>query len=199
VRRPFAPLAGEAPAGDFHVLPLEGRLHLLDREPVGGEPVRVDRDLDLALALAHERDGPDILHALERALDPLVGQLRDLPRGPAGRDDQGQDGRRIDVELLETGASVPWGSCERIVATFSRTSCAAVSMSRSRMNETKTWPCPSIVIERSSSIPLMVLTTSSMRLVIWLSTSSGLAPGRWVVTVTVGMSTFGKMSKPRSR
>ncbi len=98
-----------------------------------------------------------------------------------------------------TGASVPCGNWARIVATFSRTSCAAPSMSRSRMNETKTWLWPSIVVERSSSIPLIVLTTSSIRLVTWLSTSSGLAPGSRVVTVTVGMSTFGKMSRPRSR
>ena len=98
-----------------------------------------------------------------------------------------------------TGGSVPCGSWARIVATFSRTSCAADSMSRSRMNETKIWLCPSIVVERSSSIPLIVLTTSSIRLVTWLSTSSGLAPGSRVVTVTVGMSTFGKMSRPRSR
>ena len=68
-----------------------------------------------------------------------------------------------------------------MVATFSRTSCAAASMSRSRMNETKIWLWPSIVVERSSSMPLMVLTTSSIRLVIWLSTSSGLAPGSRVV------------------
>src|SRR5262245_35770968 len=98
-----------------------------------------------------------------------------------------------------TGGSVPSGSWARTVATFSRTSCAAASISRSRMNETKIWLCPSIVVERSSSIPLMVLTASSIRFVTWLSASSGLAPGSRVVTVTVGMSTFGKMSRPRSR
>ncbi len=84
-------------------------------------------------------------------------------------------------------------------AIFSRTSWAADSMSRSRMNDTKTWLWPSMVVERSSSIPLIVSTTSSIRFVTGLSTSSGLAPGRRVVTVTVGMSTFGKMSRPRSR
>ena len=42
----------------------------------------------------------------------------------------------------------------------------------------------------------MVLTTSSMGLVIWLSISSGEAPGRRVVMVMVGRSTLGKMSTP---
>src|SRR4029450_3046686 len=60
----------------------------------------------------------------------------------------------------------------------------------------KTWLCPSMVEERSSSRPLMVLTTSSMGLVIWLSISSGDAPGKSVVIVMVGRSTLGKMSTP---
>ena len=97
----LAPLAREAPARDLHVLPLEGGLHLLDREPVRGEPARIHGDLDLALPLAHQRHGADVLHALERPLDPLVGQLRDLPRGPAAGDDEGEDGRRVEVELLD--------------------------------------------------------------------------------------------------
>ena len=53
-----------------------------------------------------------------------------------------------------------------------------------------------MVEERSSSSPLMVLTTSSMGLVIWLSISSGEAPGSRVVMVMVGRSTLGKMSTP---
>ena len=53
-----------------------------------------------------------------------------------------------------------------------------------------------MVVERSSSRPLIVLTTSSMGLVIWLSISSGLAPGSRVVIVMVGRSTLGKMSTP---
>ena len=42
----------------------------------------------------------------------------------------------------------------------------------------------------------MVLTTSSIGLVIWLSISSGEAPGSRVVMVMVGRSTLGKMSTP---
>jgi hypothetical protein len=42
----------------------------------------------------------------------------------------------------------------------------------------------------------MVLTTSSIGLVTWLSISSGEAPGSRVVIVMVGRSTLGKMSTP---
>src|SRR5262249_23467421 len=74
---------------------------LLDREAVGDQAVRVDRDLDLALAVADERDGADVLDRLQPALDPLVGQLGDLARGAAARDHQRHDRRRIHVELLD--------------------------------------------------------------------------------------------------
>ena len=58
---------------------------------------------------------------------------------------------------------------------------------------------PSDEVERSSSIPLIVLTASSILSVISVSTSSGAAPGRRVVTTTVGKSTFGKRSSPSLR
>jgi hypothetical protein len=50
---------------------------------------------------------------------------------------------------------------------------------------------PSDETERSSSIPLMVLTASSILSVISVSICSGAAPGCTVVTSTVGKSTFG--------
>ena len=56
---------------------------------------------------------------------------------------------------------------------------------------------PSDEVERSSSMPLMVLTASSILSVISVSISSGAAPGSRVVTTTVGKSTFGKRSTPR--
>ncbi|CAN5859725.1 hypothetical protein BH24ACI4_BH24ACI4_10890 [soil metagenome] len=55
---------------------------------------------------------------------------------------------------------------------------------------------PSDDMDRSSSIPLIVLTASSILSVISLSISSGAAPGSRVVTITVGKSTFGKRSTP---
>src|SRR5215204_1182967 len=45
-------------------------------------------------------------------------------------------------------------------------------------------------------MPLMVLTASSTLSVTSLSTCSGAAPGRRVVTVTVGKSTVGSRSTP---
>jgi hypothetical protein len=94
------------------------------------------------------------------------------------------------------GDSVPAGSRASTVPTFSRTSLAASCTFRSSTKVAKIWLWPSMVDERSSSRPLMVLTTSSMGLVIWLSISSGDAPGKSVVMVMVGRSTLGKMSTP---
>jgi hypothetical protein len=61
---------------------------------------------------------------------------------------------------------------------------------------TSTSETPSAEVERSSSMPEMVLTASSMRLVTCVSTSSGEAP-RSVMMVTVGNSIFGNRSTPR--
>jgi hypothetical protein len=49
---------------------------------------------------------------------------------------------------------------------------------------------------RSSSMPLIVLTASSMRLVICVSISSALAPGRLACTDTTAASVFGIRSRP---
>src|SRR5258708_11141579 len=56
---------------------------------------------------------------------------------------------------------------------------------------------PAEEVDRNSSIPLMVLTASSILSEISVSTSSGAAPGSLVVTTTVGKSTLGKRSRPR--
>jgi hypothetical protein len=75
--------------------------------------------------------------------------------------------------------------------TLSRTSCTATSTSFSRANIRKIWATPSLEIERSSSMPLMVLTASSNLSVICVSTSWGAAPGRRATTETMGKSTLG--------
>lgn len=56
---------------------------------------------------------------------------------------------------------------------------------------------PAPEIDRSSSIPSTVFTSSSMISVIAASVSSGDAPGRLVRTLTVGRSTDGSRSTPR--
>ena len=92
------------------------------------------------------------------------------------------------------GASILSGSVARMRFTRSRTSCAATSTFLSRLNETSTWEMPSVEVERSSSIPLTVLTASSILSVISVSISFGVAPSSRVRTITEGKSTFGKRS-----
>ncbi len=65
--------------------------------------------------------------------------------------------------------------------TLSRTSCAATSTFFSSRNVTMTCDTPSDETERSSSMPLMVLTASSILSLISVSTCSGAAPGSRVV------------------
>ncbi len=79
----------------------------------------------------------------------------------------------------------------------SRTSCAAVSASFSSLKETTTCEMPSDDVEVSVSMPLMVLTDSSILSVTSVSICSGAAPGSRVVTEIVGMSTLGNRSTPR--
>ena len=56
---------------------------------------------------------------------------------------------------------------------------------------------PGLEIERSSWMPWIVLTCSSIFCETWVSISSVEAPGSSVRTVTVGRSTAGKRSTPR--
>ncbi len=80
--------------------------------------------------------------------------------------------------------------------TLSRTSCAATSTSFSSTKEMITIDTPSDEVERNSSMPLIVLTASSILSVISVSTCSGAAPGSRVVTRMVGKSTLGNRSTP---
>src|SRR5919206_382714 len=50
------------PARNLDVLPLDGVAHLIGRQPVRVEPVGVQHQLNLALALAVIADGADVLH-----------------------------------------------------------------------------------------------------------------------------------------
>ncbi len=84
------------------------------------------------------------------------------------------------------GGSVSRGNCPWTPATLSRTSWVAASMSRSRLNEIVQRAEPWLELQRSSSMPLIVLTADSIALVTDVSISSALAPGRPADTVTVG-------------
>ncbi len=96
------------------------------------------------------------------------------------------------VEIFSiTGGSTSLGRSRVMAATLSRISWAATSGSFSSTKVTHVIETPSAERERSSSMPLTVLTDSSMRLVTWVSTSSGEAPRRVVVMVTTGNSILG--------
>ena len=99
--------------------------------------------------------------------------------------------------LLTTAGSVSRG--KRTVATLSRTSCVAASISRSRVKVIVQLPLPWLELQRSSSMPLIVLTAASIGLVMEVSTSSALAPFGLARTLTVGESVRGIRSSPRSR
>ncbi len=98
-----------------------------------------------------------------------------------------------------TGGVASSGNRRPRVLTRSRTSWAAVSKLRSSLKVAMTKEVPWLEIERNSSIPSTVLTTSSICCVINDSTSSGAPPGRPVRTLTVGRSTEGKRSTPRRK
>ena len=75
----------------------------------------------------------------------------DHRRGVGGRSSRSPAGRR------------PWEAARTMLATLSRTSWAATSGSFSSTKVTNTWETPSAESDRSSSMPLTVLTASSMR------------------------------------
>ena len=78
--------------------------------------------------------------------------------------------------LSTIGGSVPSGRSARIVLTLSRTSCIPTSPFLASRNWTVTIETPSVVVDRSSSIPETVLMMSSIGLVTVVSISSTLAP-----------------------
>src|SRR5215510_7861545 len=95
------------------------------------------------------------------------------------------------------GGSMSSGSRRTTDCTRSRTSWAATSMLRSRLNVMFSIDWPGADTERSSLMPSTLLTASSRMSESWLSTSSTDPPGREVRTITLGRSTDGKRSTPR--
>src|SRR5262249_57135391 len=88
------------------------------------------------------------------------------------------------------------GMLRTALATLSRTSWAATSIWRFRLNVTMMMAVPGPQIERSSLIPWIVLICSSSRWASCVSVSSMEAPGSSTRTLTVGRSTAGKRSTP---
>ena len=83
-----------------------------------------------------------------------------------------------------------------MTATAPEAPAAATATGFSSRNWIITCDTPSDEAERSSSMPLIVLTAPSILSVISVSTSSGEAPGSRVMTMTAGKSIFGNWSTP---
>src|SRR5262245_3976645 len=98
--------------------------------------------------------------------------------------------------LMMIGGRISRGMLRTAIATLSRTSWAATSIWRFRLNVTIKMAVPGPQIERSSLIPWIVLICSSSRWASWVSVSSIEAPGSSTRTLTVGRSTVGKRSTP---
>ena len=103
----------------------------------------------------------------------------------------------MSLSSLETvGGRMSRGRRRAAFRTLSRTSWAATSTDRLSAKVTVTLLVPGPVSDRSSVMPWMVLTASSIFWVTWVSISSTEAPGSSVRTLTVGSSTDGKRSTP---
>ncbi len=103
----------------------------------------------------------------------------------------------VSLSSLETvGGRMSRGRRRAAFRTLSRTSWAATSTERLSAKVTVTLLVPGPVSERSSVMPWMVLTASSIFCVTCVSISSTEAPGSSVRTLTVGSSTDGKRSTP---
>ena len=172
----------------------------VDGEVVGAQAVGVERDVDLPRAAADDHDLADAADALELPAQRLVGVLGDVADRLLRRDRERQDRRRIGIELLDRRL------VDRLRQQRQHAVDAVAHLLRGDVGvlleqERDRSPCetPSDEVERSSSMPLIVLTASSILSVISVSTSSGAAPGSRVVTTTVGKSTFGKRSRPSWR
>ena len=86
-------------------------------------------------------------------------------------------GAAVKSSFSTVGCSTVRGSCGITRLTRSRTSCAATSAFFSSLNDTTTCEMPSDEVEVSVSMPLIVLTASSILSVTSVSICSGAAPG----------------------
>ncbi len=84
------------------------------------------------------------------------------------------------------------GSSRAAFAIAACTSCAAPSMSRSRLNCIVIWVDPSALVDDMESMPAMVENCFSRGVATAEAMVSGLAPGRLADTLIVGKSTFGR-------
>ena len=99
--RGLAQARGDVAAGHVGVLADERVAHRRDRQLVGGEPVRLDPDIDRAVEAADQPHLADAVGALELDLDDLVGELGQLAQREVAGHRHGEDGRLVVVELRD--------------------------------------------------------------------------------------------------
>src|SRR6266705_1228856 len=91
------------------------------------------------------------------------------------------------------GGTIPVGSCRRVLEIAAWTSCAAASMVRSRVNCRVMDVLPRFDDEGIWSTPAIVENCFSSGVATAEAIVSGLAPGRFALTLMVGKSTFGRL------
>ena len=88
------------PPGSFTFCVCRARAHVDRGEAVGLEPLRVEAHVDPPRAPAEDRDLADAVDGLELPAQDLVGELGRLAERAASRQGDGEDRRRVGVELL---------------------------------------------------------------------------------------------------
>ena len=93
----------ETPARQLEVLLPDAGPHLRDREPLRGQAVGIDEDIDRPLLAADQHHLPDAGERLDVLLDLLAGDLGDLAEAPPTGDGEAHHRDRVHVELLDHG------------------------------------------------------------------------------------------------
>jgi hypothetical protein len=97
----LAALLVDAAARQLEILARERLLHVGDREVVGLELARVDRDLHGAWPAAHDADRADARQAAQLVADLPVRDVRELAQVALSGHDDRQYRRRVEVELVD--------------------------------------------------------------------------------------------------
>src|SRR6185312_10220672 len=101
-------------------------------------------------------------------------------------------GESAGFTLRYDGGRMPSGSLRRVCEIAAFTSCAAASMSRSRVNWIVIDVDPSWLVDVMLSMPAIVENCFSSGVATDDAIVSGLAPGRFALTLIVGKSTDGR-------
>lgn len=167
----------ERPTGHVAVRGRDRALHLQSGDADGAHAHRVEVDVDAALLAAEDLHRANAVDGLQAAAHDLVGDARELDDGALTADRQQQDWRRVGSSFRTCGGSMEVGRSRMTVSILLRTSCAAMSTSRSIANCTMTSDTPSLLIDVSCSMPPMASTALSILSVTSVSTASGEEPG----------------------